>query len=387
MMISNATSDARAGGNADRGEHEAAAKNLSLVQKLADAVLYEGYILYPYRPSSVKNRQRFNFGGLYPPAYSESQAGTDACRMQCEVLLVGEQATIDVRVRFLHLITQEVCRLVEPGSACRSAPAFEVIPSVEFDGRVYYTWQEAVERDVELLEMSVRDLVSQPVSRSFFFGPSYEATPLRDASGELVATVTRSQEEILGNVEITAQELSAPTGAGELFRVRIAIENRTALPATFRGKPGDGLHPNRDEALRQTMASTHAVLSVDAGEFVSLLDPPENLRDEAAACGNVGVWPVLVGAEGERDTMLASPIILYDYPQIAAESPGDLCDGLEIDEILTLRIMTLTDEEKREMRGVDARARAILERTERLPQEHLLKMHGVVRGARCEGEN
>jgi len=61
--------------------------------------------------------------------------------------------------------------------------------------------------------------------------------------------------------------------------------------------------------------------------------------------------------------MLASPIILYDYPQIAPESPGDLFDGTEIDEILALRIMTMTDDEKREMRNTDVRARRILERT------------------------
>jgi hydrogenase maturation protease len=80
--------------------------------------------------------------------------------------------------------------------------------------------------------------------------------------------------------------------------------------------------------------------------------------------------------------MLSSPIILYDYPQVAPESAGDLFDSTEIDEILTLRILTLTDEEKREMRSVDERARAILERTETLPAEQLMKLHGAVRGLR-----
>ncbi len=76
--------------------------------------------------------------------------------------------------------------------------------------------------------------------------------------------------------------------------------------------------------------------------------------------------------------MVSSPIILYDYPKIAPESPGDLFDAGEIDEILTLRIMTMTDEEKREMRGVDEQARRILERTESLPSGDLLRMHGVM---------
>jgi hydrogenase maturation protease len=78
--------------------------------------------------------------------------------------------------------------------------------------------------------------------------------------------------------------------------------------------------------------------------------------------------------------MLSSPVILYDYPQIAPESPGALFDGTEIDEILTLRIMTLTDEEKLAMGLADERAREMLERIETLPPEQFMKMHGALRG-------
>jgi hypothetical protein len=106
------------------------------------------------------------------------------------------------------------------------------------------------------------------------------------------------------------------------------------------------------------------------------------LSEAAANCKNIGTWPVLVGEEGQRDAMLSSPIILYDYPQIAPESPGALFDGTEIDEILTLRIMTLTDQEKLEMSLSDQRAREILERTESMPPEQFMKMHGVLRGLR-----
>jgi hypothetical protein len=123
-------------------------------------------------------------------------------------------------------------------------------------------------------------------------------------------------------------------------------------------------------------------LGVAGGAFVSLLEPPDELRDAAAACQNTGVWPVLVGEAGARDTMLASPIILYDYPQIAPESPGDLFDATEIDEILTLRIMTMTDAEKREMGAADPRARALLERTEALARDQLMQLHGTLRSLR-----
>ncbi len=132
----------------------------------------------------------------------------------------------------------------------------------------------------------------------------------------------------------------------------------------------------------RSLISAHLIVGVQKGEFVSLLDPPGNLSDIAANCRNIGAFPVLVGEEGQRDTMLASPIILYDYPQIAPESAGDLFDGTEIDEILSLRIMTMTDEEKVEMRQSDERARQMLERTETLPVEQLMKLHGVLRGLR-----
>jgi hypothetical protein len=144
---------------------------------------------------------------------------------------------------------------------------------------------------------------------------------------------------------------------------------------------------NRDEALMRSLVSTHVILGAEKGEFVSLLEPPPELQDLAAQCENVGVWPVLVGEQGQRDTVLASPIILYDYPQIAPESPGDLFDGTEIDEILSLRIMTLTDEEKREMRESDERTRQILERTEAMPAEQFMKLHGGIRSLRPLGEN
>jgi hypothetical protein len=80
--------------------------------------------------------------------------------------------------------------------------------------------------------------------------------------------------------------------------------------------------------------------------------------------------------------MLSSPIILYDYPQIAPESPGNLFDSTEIDEILSLRILTLTDEEKREMAGASEQARALLERTESLSPADWGRLHGALRRPR-----
>ncbi len=128
------------------------------------------------------------------------------------------------------------------------------------------------------------------------------------------------------------------------------------------------------------LASTHTILGVHDGEFLSMIDPPEQFRALSALCHNEGTWPVLVGREGESDTMLSSPITLYDNPQIAAESPGDFFDGTEIDEMLVLRILTLTDEERQAAAAVDERARALLTRTRSLSEAQMTGLHGTVRG-------
>lgn len=343
------------------------------MERIANAVLYEGYILYPYRPSSVKNQQRWNFGALCPQSYSQAQGGTEAWSMQTECLVQGDARTaLDVKVRFLHLLTREVCELTKPTleSVESVEPDFRVVPSLEVNGQLFQTWQEAVERDVQLPSSNLSETLAAAQRVPFNFTSSREVEILRDKTSEqIVGVINRRQQAIEGAVEVAAERIS-----DRLFKITVRILNLTPLE--------DAGQKSRDDALMRSLVSTHTILSVREGEFISLLDPPEAAREAAASCRNMGTYPVLVGEEGARDCLLSSPIILYDYPQIAPESAGDLFDGTEIDEILTLRIMTLTDEEKREMRDADERARQILERTETLPLEQLMKMHGAMRSLR-----
>jgi hypothetical protein len=97
-------------------------------------------------------------------------------------------------------------------------------------------------------------------------------------------------------------------------------------------------------------------------------------------------WPVLAGPEGDASLLLAAPIILCDHPQIAPESPGDLFDATEIDEILSLRTMTLTEAEKREARATDPRAAEIIDRCDHLSPELLERLHGAVRSIEAVAE-
>ena len=332
-----------------------------LVDRIADAVLYEGYVLYPYRPS-VKNRQRWTFGGLYPEAYCRGQGGADASGNRTECLVRGRPETVvAVAVRFLHLTARQVGEIVPGGRE-----TWRPVELLRVGERVYHTWQEAEEREVMAGEIK---LGGPPAELTFSFPGRQWREPITAAAGTAVGELVRRQEVIDGMIRVSA----VPVADG-LFRLAVTVDNRTPFDG---GGPAD-----RDAALMRSLVSTHVRLGVRGGEFVSLLDPPDDCRDHAAACRNVGVWPVLVGEAGQTDTMLSSPIILYDYPQVAPESPGDLFDGTEIDEILSLRVLTLTDEEKALAAGLDERVRALLTRTESLGPRQMLDLHGTVRGVR-----
>ena len=351
--------------------------NTALVDNIVKAVLYEGYMLYPYRPSAVKNRQRFNFGVIYPQAYSEAQGGTDACRMQTECLVEGNEATkCLVCVRFLRMVDRSIRKVRVPASDLSeiSEVNCDTVESLEFGGQVHRPWQEAVEEDIEVTEFNLAALAVQPMQWPFRLSGKRDREALRDASGEITGFVQRDKSCIAGRIELATKEVMPG-----LFKITVRISNDTRMEA---------VPPiTRDQVLARSLVSAHTILEVRGGEFVSLIDPPEAYRNCATSCQNVGTWPILVGEAGQRDTMLSSPIILYDYPEIAPESPGDLFDGAEIDEILSLRIMTMTDDEKQEMRESDDRGRKILERTETLPEEQFKKLHGALRGLRTVRED
>ena len=352
--------------------------NTALVEKVVNAVLYEGYILYPYRASSKKNRERFTFGRVYPEDYSIAQHGAEPSVMQTECLIRNESkdAVVMISVRFLHPMAREVGTLPEPITEMPAGgrPDFEVVPDFRVGEQVYQTWQEVVEQKVEVPTFPLRE--AWQTAHHFEFPSSRALEPILGEDGRITAVLVRRQDAVRGAIEVTAQPIDET-----VFRVTVRIVNCTPVP------PNE--LENQSAIIMRTFTSTHTILHAQGGEWLSLTDPPAAYAKGAAACKNIHTWPVLVGdpTKHERDAMLSSPIILYDYPQIAPESPGDLFDGLEIDEILTLRVMAMSDAEKIEMRQVDEQARKILERTENMSSDHLLKMHGVMRNARSSNEN
>jgi hypothetical protein len=304
------------------------------VEAVARTLLYEGYLLYPYRRSAVKNRQRFNWGVLYPAGQGRARQNAEPWCMRTECLIRGlDLGVLEVTVRFLHL--------------------FERPPEAPDEAG----WQEAVEREIVVPPVTLGELVGARALLPFDFPP---------------ADVPGRQARLEGQVLLSAEPVSH-----DAFRASVAVENLTAPGAAQCG---------RDELLLHSLVATHTVLRISGGEFISLTDPPAPLQQAAAACRNVGTWPVLAGDPASRDTMLSSPIIVSDYPAVAPESPGDFFDATEMDEMLSLRILSLTDEEKQEMRAAGDSARRLLERTEACTAEELMRLHGVMRPVRMLGE-
>ena len=301
--------------------------NLDPVRKIADAVLYEGYILYPYRASAQKNQSRWQFGVVMAPGYAAADPSeTSSTRAEC-VLEHGGQPSVRVLLRFL-----QVQRRTSGGD----------------------TWDEAVEREVEAAA-DVAALFGDGATREF----TVEGGEDRDED------VVRRREPLAGAITVRAAEVPGPWRA---LQLQVKIENRTGLGS---------VPQRREDALPTALVAAHTIITVDGGKFLSMTDPPEWAAPAVAGCRNEGGWPVL--ADPDDQVMLSSPIILYDHPELAAESPGELYDGTEIDEILTLRTMALSDDEKAEARATDPRAAALLDRVDSMDPQVLARLHGTLR--------
>jgi len=305
---------------------------MEIARQIADAVLYEGYLLYPYRASARKNQIRWQWGVLVPPAYAAAGHGEHATSHSEFLLEPGIDPVLHVRLRFLQ---------VQHRSGGDG-------PVPEFD--------EAVEHEIDAV-LTVSELMG-----------TGQVVPVNVPGGiETADGITRERWPLQGEIRVSGHVLEGPYG---VMQLSVEVVNTAEW-----ADPEAGRHL----ALRHSLIAAHTVLAVTDGEFISLLDPPEWAKPAVESCRNERTWPVMVGESGRRDVLLISPIILYDYPQIAPESAGDLFDGTEIDEILTLRTMTLTDEEKAEARATDEKARALLDRVDSMPPEMLDKLHGAIR--------
>jgi hypothetical protein len=336
---------------------------------VAEAILYEGYLLYPYRKSAGKNRLRWQFGVLAPRAWAERNLPFDEGvagsaeswfqQTECLVEPKGPGGTVSLRLRFLHAQRRTVEEITEAGT-------FRPVPEFEVDGSLLLSFDEAVplERDIAC---PVAALLAAP--RDFIIEvPGWEhRQDVHDGAGRLCGRVMRRRSPVTIAVRASAARVASPF---PLTRIRVRTENVST---------GLAVDAPRDEALARALLAAHVIAGLDGGSFVSLLDPPHWARAAAKECANIHTMPVLAGEEGSTELVLSSPIILYDYPRIAPQSPGDLFDAGEIDEILSLRTLTLTDAEKREARATDPRAAEIVDRVEDSAPDVFARLHGTIR--------
>ncbi|MGH3633375.1 hypothetical protein [Mycobacterium sp.] len=320
--------------------------NWDRARAVADAVLYEGYLLYPYRGTSSKNQSRWQWGVIGPPGAAEAGIGEED-RLSAQFLIDGAQA-ITLVVRFLQLQH----RNAERDTGCRR---YEPVEELTTPSGSWLSWDEAVEIELSL--------------GPFEFGdpPAQWTLPVLAPSGIDVEPVdggrlVRTRQDVCASLTVEVEH-----DEDGLHRVTLTLSN-TGAAAT-----------DKNDAIARSLIGTHVIAEVVGGAFISLLEPPEYAAVAVARCRQHRCFPVLAGPPGDTDLLLVSPIILYDHPEIAEQSEGALYDSTEIDELLTLRVMTMTDEEKAQARATDPLAAQIIDRCDAMSPESLQRMHGVLR--------
>jgi len=354
---------------------------MDAVERITRTCLYEGYLLWPYRRSTLKNQQRWTFGGIYPQCCAGTIGEASVMETQC-LLEAAPDTDLAVSLRFLHLVDRTVLRL-GPGGP-------EPVDSLTVDGRRHLSWQEATERRTTLPPAAATALLAGGRTTRIAVPGGSDREPLTDRRGRTVGLVRRTWQPLTGIVGTRAERVDDGT-----LRLAVRITNTTACPPPAQPDTGPAgtrrisTGQARDRVARHALLSAHTVLHSDRGRFASLTDPPERLRGAAQACRNQGTWPVLVGDDDTQPaadgsfghTVLSSPITLCDYPRVAPESPGDLFDGTEIDQLLILSVLSMTPQERAEM-AADPRGRDILERCSALTPEDLMALHGTIRSMR-----
>ena len=330
---------------------------LTAARQVADAVLYEGYLLYPYRASSSKNQVRWQFGVLGPAGAAATGAGEETSLSAEMVLEAQRGARLEVRLRFLQVQARVVERRTDDG--------WLAVDELVVGGTRWIPFHEAVSREIPLLGEPLDELRTIEVGV-----PGGEDIEELYDGERLVGRLVRTRWALNGMVTLTPRLGHDP----RLVVLGLRVDNRTAwAPGGVEGWAA------RDVAARYSFVGTHLLVTAQGTRFVSLLDGPDWAAADTSACNQSRCWPVLVADDDGNDAVLVSPIILGDHPTIAPESAGDLFDATEIDEILTLRVMTMTEQEKADARGTDPRAAAILARCDAMTGDALGRLHGARR--------
>jgi hypothetical protein len=287
---------------------------MNKIEQIADAILYEGYNLFPFRKSALKNQKRFNFGIVSPKTWAENKTNESFFqRTECLIFSEKKDFTISLKTRFLQIENSND------------------------------DWQATIPREVEN-DFNLSEILDH--EKTFKFNFSTEKKFLK----------------INGAIKVSVAKLD-----DKLFKFTLILENSSEI--------NEVKDSSSEDVLPISFLSTHSIFEIKNGKFVSLLETPTEFELYAKTCENVGTFPVLVGDKEKQNYILSSPIILYDFPAVAENSFDNFFDGTEIDELMVLSILALTDEEKSEVRKTDEKAAAILDKLENAKPEELMKLH------------
>ncbi|UXY18151.1 hypothetical protein N8I84_04980 [Streptomyces cynarae] len=270
----------------------------ALARKVADAVLFEGCPLHPYRTSAPGARLRRQCGVLVPPAWGAGSEEYDFQHTEC-LMEPGPGATLAVELRFLRARRRMVQRSCSDGD-------FETVAELRLDERLLVSCDEGTEERVEAV-VTVDELTDgDGVIVAFGRRAGEECEQILDEDGRVVGRTVRQGEEIRGLLRLSAHRVEGPC---PLLRLTAVVEN-TSVWAPEAGESAD-----RGAALPHSLISTHLLMGLSAGSFLSMSDPPEWARAAIASCRNLHTWPVLSGEPGRADVMLSSPVVLEDHPR------------------------------------------------------------------------
>ncbi|MBA2382453.1 MAG: hypothetical protein H0V73_10130, partial [Chloroflexi bacterium] len=259
------------------------ADSFAAAQRIADAVLYEGYLLYPYHASSSKNRVRFQFGVVVPRAHSELDP-SETWEQQTELLVApdsdaatGADARVTIRIRFLQL----QARAVEAVDA--DVPGgFRPVPVLAVGDNEIVAWDEAIEGAVDIADVSLAQLTAAGAAGravTFMIDGGQDVESIADPAGVPSGRIVRTRWPIDGRVVLTAALIDG------FIRLAVRVENLTEPgEATAATSPRAA---TRDDALRRSLLGCHTLLAVAGGAFLSQTDPPPGAAAAAAGCRNL----------------------------------------------------------------------------------------------------
>ena len=333
----------------------------SILESLTKTLLYEGYSLYPYYRSAVKNQKPIPFGVIFPDEYHAFHEHSNSLMQSQNIICGHDQSALNITARFLHLRNTQ---LFQKGNKGEIIPVF----GLHINANNYQAGWQTIERKISAENLSIPELLAKELIIPFRFDKTEEVEFIPNAEEKIVAKKIIRVSEMKGSIKIEADKVK---DNDECYRLTVTVINTTNIENAER--------VSRDEVLQQSFLSTHIILQATQAKFVSHQDPPGELKDLIAACNNLHTWPILI--DKNNTTLLSSPIILYDYPEINPHSSGDLFDSTEIEEALLLHVNLLSDEDKIRIGENDEKVLAMLNKVNNMAPEDLAVYHSVMKSS------